>query len=317
MPNQDNKPCPICKLDGQNIRVWDAGERLSLKCPRCGEFTITRSAASIAERKAIVPKLSAWIRDRTESVTDIPEINSNTLKDIESLVPTYKVSEKLLLLLRAFERRTRFPGESLNIKPRLDYPLAWANGEKEFQYLLCSLIEQGLVSIPEGRSPLDDSITGSLDYMICISANGWSFLEDHERPSIISDQAFVAMSFSPELKPAWQNGFYQGLKAAGYRPYRVDAESHIDRIDMRIITEIKNSRFLVADVTEQRPGVYFEAGYAIGLGLPVFWSVRKDDLKNVHFDTRQYNHIIWDNEQSLAEQLELFVKAILGKGSAI
>ena len=96
----------------------------------------------------------------------------------------------------------------------------------------------------------------------------------------------------------------------------MDAEPHIERIDTKIVTEIRNSRFLVADVTLQRPGVYFEAGYALGLGLPVFWCVRNDDLKNVHFDTRQYNHIVWDNAQHLAEQLHLFVTAIIGKRSA-
>jgi len=85
---------------------------------------------------------------------------------------------------------------------------------------------------------------------------------------------------------------------------------------LKIVTEIKNSRFLVADVTLQRPGVYFEAGYALGLGLPVFWCVRSDDLKNVHFDTRQYNHIVWETEQQLADQLYLFVTALIGKGAA-
>jgi len=312
MPTQENRSCPICKLDDQNVRVWDGGERLSLECPRCGNFTITRTAASIAKCTALRPKLSAWIRERTESAADIPEINSNTLKDIEALLPTYKVSEKQLLLLRALEQRTQFPGQTLNIVPHLDYPLAWASGEKEFQYLLRSLMERGLVSRMDGPASLDDSFA----YLICISAGGWSFLEDHERPSVISNQAFVAMSFSAELNPAWKVGIFPGLKAAGYRPYRVDAEPHIERIDTKIITEIRNSRFLVADVTEQRPGVYFEAGYAIGLGLPVFWSVRKDNLDKVHFDTRQYNHVIWESEESLAEQIELFVTAILGKGTA-
>ena len=62
--------------------------------------------------------------------------------------------------------------------------------------------------------------------------------------------------------------------------------------------------------------MYFEAGYALGMGLPVFWCVRKNDLANVHFDTRQYNHITWDTEQHLAEQLYLFVNTIVGKGAA-
>jgi hypothetical protein len=144
----------------------------------------------------------------------------------------------------------------------------------------------------------------------------WGFINEHSHPSVISDQVFVAMSFAVDLKSAWENAIRPALVKAQFRPYRIDAEPHLDRIDTKIITEIRNSKFLVVDVTQQRPGVYFEAGYAIGLGLPVFWCVRHDDLLNVHFDTRQYNHIVWQNEEHLAEQLFLYVSAIIGKGSA-
>jgi nucleoside 2-deoxyribosyltransferase len=299
-------------LEAKEVRVWDYGERLTLECSRCGKFTITRSAAVIAEKKELGPKLSAWIRERTETGSETVEINSNTLKEVEAALPTYRVAEKQLLLLRSLERRTRFPGQGVDISPHLDYPLAWAVGEDEFLYLLRSLIERGLVRRTDGPPDLKDSFAFEIE----VTADGWNFLDERARPSVVSDQAFVAMAFSAELKPTWEIGIRPALIKAGFKPYRVDAEPHIERIDTKIVTEIKNSRFLVADVTLQRPGVYFEAGYALGLGLPVFWCVRKDDLVNVHFDTRQYNHIAWENEQHLAEQLYLFVNAIIGKGSA-
>lgn len=296
----------------KEVRVWDYGERLSLECGRCGKFTITATAAAIAEQKELGPKLSAWIRERSETGGEVPEINSDTLKEVEAALPTYRVVDKQLLLLRAFERRTKHPGHAVTVVPHLDFPLAWAAGEEEFLYLLRSLIERGLVRRTDGPAELTDSFV----FHIEITANGWTFLDERARPSVISDQAFVAMAFAPELKPAWQGGIGPALRKAGFMPYRIDAEPHIERIDTKIMTEIKNSRFLVADVTLQRPGVYFEAGYAMGLGLPVFWCVRADDLRNVHFDTRQYNHIAWTSEQHLAEQLYLFVNAIIGKGSA-
>lgn len=312
MPTVAQTPCPICKLEAKDVRVWDYGERLTLECARCGKFTITGTAAAIAEKKDLGPKLSAWIRERSETGSEVPEINSNTLKEVEAALPNYRVAEKQLLLLRALERRTRFPGHNVDVVVPFDYPLAWAAGEEEFLYLLRSLIERGLVRRTDGPADLSDSFA----FGIQITAGGWSFLEERARLSVISDQVFVAMSFAPELKVAWEGGIKPALARAGFQAYRVDAEPHIERVDTKIITEIRNSRFLVADVTLQRPGVYFEAGYALGLGLPVFWCVRNDDLKNVHFDTRQYNHIVWDNAQHLAEQLHLFVTAIIGKGTA-
>ncbi len=75
--------------------------------------------------------------------------------------------------------------------------------------------------------------------------------------------------------------------------------------------------FLAAGVTEQKNGVYFEAGYALGLGLPVIWCVRKDDAKNVHFDTAQYNQIRWASAPELQEGLFDYICAIIGKRSQV
>ncbi len=312
MAQPSDKPCPICKLEQQDVRVWDYGERQTVECHRCGTFTITASAKRVAENRTLGPKISAWLRRRSDAGADIPEVNSHTLNDIEVALPTYRVSEKQLLILRSFERRTEFPGQEIFVSLELDYPLAWATGEDEFRYLLRALMERGLIRRTDGPADLKDSFAFKFE----ITAAGWTFLDERARPSVISDQVFVAMCFASELKPAWEIGIRPPLAKSGFRPYRVDAEPHIDRIDTRIVTEIKNSRFLVADVTMQRAGVYFEAGYALGIGIPVFWCVRYDDLLNVHFDTRQYNHIVWNNEQHLAEQLFFYVSAIIGRGSA-
>jgi nucleoside 2-deoxyribosyltransferase len=83
----------------------------------------------------------------------------------------------------------------------------------------------------------------------------------------------------------------------------VSGVEHINKIDDEIISLIRKSKFLVADFTGHRGGVYFEAGFALGLGLPVFWTCRKDDLKNLHFDIRQYNCIDWADTVDLATRL--------------
>lgn len=312
MSSTDQGECPICGLSQKDVRTSDSGERLTLQCARCGNFTITRTAARVGVRKGAGPKLSAWIRERTESGVEAPIVNSETISQIVDGLPDYSVSEKQLLLLRALERRSKYPGDVVNVVPEHDYPLAWSEGEKEFRYHLRSLIDRGLAKRVDGPPDLNDSFVFDIE----ITPAGWEYIDKHARPSVISDQVFVAMSFATELKPAWENAIRPALVKAGFRPYRIDAEPHLDRIDAKIITEIRNSKFLVVDVTQQRPGVYFEAGFANGLGLPVFWCVREDDLKNVHFDTRQYNHIVWKDEAHLADQLYLFVSAIVGHGSA-
>jgi nucleoside 2-deoxyribosyltransferase len=75
------------------------------------------------------------------------------------------------------------------------------------------------------------------------------------------------------------------------------------RFASALLLKIRRSRFVVADVTNQKEGMYFEAGFAMALGLPVIWCCRKDDLDKLHFDTRQYNHIVWDQPSDLRDQL--------------
>jgi nucleoside 2-deoxyribosyltransferase len=94
-------------------------------------------------------------------------------------------------------------------------------------------------------------------------------------------------------------------------PVRIDRVHHNEKICDKVVAEIRMCQFLVADVTLQRPGVYFEAGFAMGLGRAVIWSCREDDLKNVHFDTRQYNHIVWKDPSNLRTQLTDRIKATI------
>ncbi|MFT5604800.1 MAG: hypothetical protein ACI9G5_001762 [Paracoccaceae bacterium] len=49
----------------------------------------------------------------------------------------------------------------------------------------------------------------------------------------------------------------------------------------------------------------------MGLDIPVFWSVREDDLQNTNFGTRQYNHVVLKDEADLAEKLFYRITAVL------
>lgn len=308
MGNDHGYKCPICDSVANGYNVEDHGERYQIECPCCGEFRITRIAGIVAQNERIGARLSAWIRDRFEQGVEIPEIDRDVLQEIRKAFPNYRVSDKQLLLMRAIERRTEYPGGRVILTPDFDYPLAWAAKPEELIYYLGSLEQRGLIN----QFPVGAEKRSQL--LVILTSEGWDFLDEHARTSVISDQAFVAMSFAPELKTAWTNAIKPALDQAGFKGYRVDVDPHIDKIDARIMAEIKNSRFLVADVTQQRPGVYFEAGYALGLGIPVFWAVRKSDLDNVHFDTRQYNHILWESEAELSDKLYHLVYAIVGKG---
>lgn len=99
---------------------------------------------------------------------------------------------------------------------------------------------------------------------------------------------------------------------------RIDKIDDVHKIDDEIFAEIRRSRFVVADMTQgddgARGGVYFEAGFAQGLSIPVLYTCRKDKMKNLAFDTKQFYHIEWCTPEELYEQLLMRILAIVGEG---
>jgi hypothetical protein len=152
-----------------------------------------------------------------------------------------------------------------------------------------------------------------------LKPEGWRRAEVVRRKGPLGNRAFVAMWFSSDVKEAYELGIKPALVAAGYAPpFRVDDAEHDSkhndpdhrpRIDDRIIAELRRARFVVVDVTGARHSVYFEAGYAEALGLPLICCCRSDRQKeDMAFDTRQLPHILWttpaDLKQQLADRLE-------------
>ena len=68
---------------------------------------------------------------------------------------------------------------------------------------------------------------------------------------------------------------------------------------------------MVADFTGQLAGVYYEAGFAMGLGRTVIWCCRKDEIDKLHFDTNHKNHIDWGSVEELRERLYRRIRATI------
>jgi hypothetical protein len=177
---------------------------------------------------------------------------------------------------------------------------------KEVAALARFLSEEGLVNLDDVNSKAR------------ITLKGWRRLEDIRLRIVPSVQGFVAMWFNSSMEPAYREGFEPAIHDSGYSPLRIDRKEHINKVDDEIIAEIRRSRFVVADFTSERDkprgGVYFEAGFAMGLNIPVFWTCRSDLIDQVHFDTRQFNHITWDDPASLKKSLRNRIEAVLGRG---
>ena len=151
-----------------------------------------------------------------------------------------------------------------------------------------------------------------------VTIDGYSRIADVET-NIDSSQAFVAMWFDSTMDEAYDKGIRPAIENTGCEPFKIDEKPDVDKIDDEIIGEIRRSRFLVADFTHgargARGGVYYEAGFAYGLGLPIVRSCRKDivDKNELHFDVRQHYHVVWETVDELRDGLEKRIRALIGQ----
>lgn len=331
--------CPLCDIGHPFVSVspgHDGAFRVS--CRRCGDFVFAARAPenwdippiprfildkgikrSDHDRGRTLFKifLSLYTRECSESGRPAQLPSPFDLKKLETLAETYAstiATSKPDKLLRLLERRTAYPGAHASFNPGLDYPAVHAISPAEFLYYVDALAEQGVIDTPSptkipGSDKYPESVGPDAIYAATITMKGWA---DLGATGAASRTAFVAMHFDANLNSAFSEGIEPAIREAGYEPLRVDRVHHNDQISDRIIVEIRRSRFLIADVTDQRQGVYFEAGFAMALGLPVIWSCREDDKNNVHFDTRQYNHIFWKAPADLRAQLRDRILATIG-----
>jgi len=310
---REEHKCPICGETKEVRRKCLSRSFLSYECPACGAYQAPFSWAGGRQSELPNRKLSAWVREQNE-LGNPPRLTKQMIEQLRTSVPDYKPSEKQLKLLQAIERQSAHPGDEVLLTCAQDFPLAYAENMQEFEFYLQAMQKRKLIQVRRHKE-LTDTLYGRT-LRAWITALGWDHLEKHASDLREKKQAFVAMWFSEGMKGVFNKAIKPAIEEAGYTPYRVDMKPHGDLINVRIMAEIKNSRFIVAEFTGQRHGVYFEAGYALGLGIPVIWCVKKKDAKDIHFDTKPFNYIRWKSKEELKRTLFDFICAIIGKQRA-
>jgi hypothetical protein len=289
--------CPLCGRSAKEDGIPDGRK---FKCDACGVFGVTESAES--ELDNLDPrqraKIGFWTRDQND-LGELPIVFSHTVNTVLNF-PEKTVWERAERLLRFGIKRQKDLGETFTLLAPSAAGITHSRSETDVLALAHLLYERGWL-----REKYADGYAQ-------VSAQG--FIHAGEANVSESVNGFIAMWFDKSMDPARADGFEPAIREAGYTPVIVSGVEHINKIDDEIISQIRRSKFLVADFTGHRGGVYFEAGFAMGLGIPVFWTCRQDDIKNLHFDIRQYNSIDWTDPADIAARLRRRIEAVIGPG---
>ena len=171
----------------------------------------------------------------------------------------------------------------------------------DFCYELLVLIAK----MPEGQKNYEEYVKNVKELL-----KGYG-LEECERRLSNNKKVIVAMWFDDSMKKA-RGQIMSAIRSCGYEPMPIDMKEHNNQIVAEIFKEIEDSKFVVADLTGQRGGVYYEAGYAVAKNKELILCCNKEEEKDIHFDVKQKNTIFWKNEQELKERLAKRIKATIG-----
>lgn len=180
----------------------------------------------------------------------------------------------------------------------------------------------GETGIEDGREdPSHHALYGYiepfLDYVYSLlpeEGTEWPYgATDSSRSSHIPNTAFIMMWMDkehPELNDV-SNAIKEVFKDFGIKAVRADDVEHEDRITDVVLRQIRDSEFLIADLSGERPNVYYEVGYAHAKEKRVIL-YRKRGTK-LHFDLSVHNVPEYANITELKELLRKRLEAMLGK----
>ena len=226
----------------------------------------------------------------------------------EAQVPKTPKSKLDNLILTLYENQ-EYVGTAIDLGKGEEWEMIlnklYFKNNKEYWFYLSTLRDQELITFRD-RSSKDGNDAGD----IRLTFMGLEYIINLQESGEKSKNCFIAMSFS-ETASEIRSVIKKVVTDSGYEPLLID-EVHYESdvtINDAIIRFIKKSKFMIADFSEQKHGVYFEAGFALGLKRPVIYTCMETDFNDTHFDTNHYPHIVYKTLDDLEKKLKNKIQA--------
>ncbi len=307
MPN-----CPVCGDPNAQVGDEDAGNRAKVNCPACSTFVIVkRVAGKYRNNPKYPPRLRYRIRKmQRQDANNYPFISEEmAARFAEEPLPSVREQADTLLLQAGDELRESNPAGWANLRIPQCVASIGAYDKDALQEVIKTIgTEERLINFR-----VNGDVLG-----VAFTFKGWERYEEIRRAPSEARLAFMAMPFGDDrLDRLFREIFRPAIKATGFDLRRIDEAPRAGVIDDNLRVEIRKARFLIAELTGKNAGAYWEAGFAEGLGRPVFYTCEKDyfDQNKTHFDTNHCLTILWtdtdDGRQKTASDLKASIRATL------
>lgn len=287
--------CPVCNHPLAASQHDATGRDVSwIDCAHCGRFGLSETLLAclpklLLERDA-APKFSHVMRKAHETAQQLLLDSYSVETILQSPLP--RPREQADLLVQWLATNSPGPGEPLTLNYDLHGAVVGAKSHAGFAMLIDHLVASGLI-----RGLHTTFMSGESVAHVSLTFSGWDYYETLRRGDASYRKAFMAMKFGDStLNSLLDQVLKPAAKRAGFDLYKLDDRPRAGLIDDRMRVEIRAADFVIADLTHDNLGAYWEAGYAEGLGKPVIYTCEraKFDLTKTHFDTNHHLTIVWD-----------------------
>lgn len=292
-------------------------------CMRCGRYRLENSAKEcLALATAEFVRGSAilsYVLRKASTGGAPPLVTSTFIQDVIRSVELPSVREQIDLLIHWIGSRQLCPSAGISLTQETDAFLG-AVESADTHFIVRSAVSEGLVEDTDLEFGMGDTLFGT----VRLTYRGWASFEELSRGRLSSHIAFMAMKFGDtELDAFYSDYLKSAVKDTGFQLKRLDEGQPAGLIDDRLRVEIRQARFLIADLTHHNNGAYWEAGFAEGLGKPVIYMCRSDVFNDPssrpHFDTNHHLTVVWTpgEEGAAVQRLKDTIRATLPDEAAL
>lgn len=359
MENKNN--CIICGNLVEESEITEH-ECIYKKCPCCGRYIVPFSSVLLfndtyfgnnkdnynkekliaylyynkkSHRCAFIGTQSAF--DNYKKANQLSEAFLVTSQMVEDWYPK-NITDKIDLILLEMGRKAKYLGDTLLIHRIEDDSLLFIThndideedkdicAEIQAKFILDAMSELGYIKYKVSQT---SAFNIAYAFEVTILVKGYARIYELQKNHSTNKDVFVAMSFHESANDI-REAIKQGIDNAEYSSILMDEIVHNHQIVPEMLRLIKESRFMIMDITQPNFGAYYEAGYAQGLGKEVIvtcsqevWDKKDfscDKDKNCvykqistkpHFDIAQKQVLKWKDYADLTKQLTEWIKLII------
>ena len=311
-------PCPVCNCNLPQAFEMRKRDGALLNCANCGRHRLTHDAFDDLRDCQMTADRKARMAFGVRKVPTGGVLTAELLRQLADTTVLPQAMERIdnLVLYLATELApgvtTRLVPEELQARvgTASEYESRWVIEQAQRLHLIQGVLSD--IALTRGEWRLQQA---------ALTVEGFQRHAELLRDGAGSRHAFMAMDFNDaELGEFFTQHLQPAVTQTGFELRTTDhAGKTAGLIDNRMRVDLRTSRFVVCDLTHGNRGAYWEAGFAEGLGRPVFYVCRHDVLvdrnhpDHPHFDAAHQAIVAWnpiDPAPGLAE-LKAMIRATL------